>query len=109
MTNPTDGWLESGRPQADARIGAEALQAYADALNARGFTRATGCVWFVNRRLRDDGSEERFLDRRSVANAEPWTPTPGEKEAIRARNAEFLQRGMSPAEFNRLVDEGRLA
>ena len=62
-----------------------------------------------NRRLRDDGSEERFLDRRSLVSAESWTPTPDEMEAIRARNAAFLERGMSPAEFNRLVDEGRLA
>lgn len=107
---PTDGWLSGGGNGigGGARMTADELQAYADELNARTFTRALGCSWLVASRRREDGTEERYLDRRGNEPA-PWTPAEGEVEAIRERAAGFLRSGMSQAEFNRLVDEGKLS
>ncbi len=42
------------------------LQAYADDLNKRNFSRAYGWHWFVNQRRLEDGSTERYLDRQNV-------------------------------------------
>lgn len=45
---------------------ATTLEAYADELNERNFTKAMGWRWFVGTRKHPDGSEERYLDRKEA-------------------------------------------
>ena len=46
----------TGRP-------ATSLQAYADELNGKNFSKLNAWHWFINRRTLEDGTTERYLDR----------------------------------------------
>lgn len=77
--------------------------------------------WYrITHRALEDGSKRaeveklegtRAIEARAWAEGRPhqqWRPEPGEIEAINAKVSECVQRGMTQAEFSRLVDQGRM-
>lgn len=55
------------KAQQDTARPATTLQAYADDLNTKNFSRANDWHWFVNTRKLEDGTREQYLDRKSAA------------------------------------------
>lgn len=95
------------------------LQHWCDERNA--WAKRLGVDWWyrVTKRQLEDGSHRREVEKlegfraieaRAWAERRPikaWEPKPGEVEAIHANVRKCIERGMTQAEFNRLVDSGR--
>jgi hypothetical protein len=62
MTNPLLANMQSNF----GSMGIEALQDYADHLNRMNFSTLLGYHWCISERTLEDGTLERFLDRKST-------------------------------------------
>lgn len=85
------------------------LEDYCADLNSRSIGRASGTEWFVNQRRRDDGSVERYLDRRDISLRRSfWQPTEAEIAMTNEVVAECERKGMTVERFNQLVRDGTI-
>lgn len=82
------------------------LQTYCDDLNAMHCTREAGWQWFVNSRRRDDGSDERFVDRRDRRPATDWSPSPAETQATHEVATRAIEHGVTMEQFASYVRRG---
>lgn len=64
------------------------------------------CHWYVDHIGALKLSE--LNDNGTPIYTQPWTPQPGEIEAINAKIANLVAQGMTQDEFNKLVDQGRI-
>lgn len=89
---------------------APSLDDYAADLNRRPHMATSGEEWFVGTRRREDGTTERYLDRRERRSHVPyWHPSQEEIDATKFVVADYAASDMTQEEFNSLCRRGRIA